>query len=533
MKTLFTSLPEHLLTPAFKKQCKDILKGMNRFLRAAGVDPESIPNLAGFMRQQKLYAAYIEQAADSGWATFSLNGLVDDRHYAAVAGFLLDRGRLNDEFLALTESLNTIPMTEDLITGGIRGLHRHMGLVNTPEAVEITIAFAGTLFSLWKKKALVEFVQDEMEFSASAMAICTMQLLGLKPYPFIYGPDDITALTCTDHELYVARPTIDPSEDFEGSLQGPTHPLDQVQTALESMFHLITNTDIDQDGVISQIDKLTQVIAGFLEMPVLVALRNDVPGEFIWRDLKGRCDLLTTRLLDSEVKTYLSSALALGVIEAQQKLLGIALDDPLLINTQRRALKRQWKSLNPEQQRLGHAYATRIELKTGLMLPEFEARPECSRASLAHMLRLCADQNSAALTKAQGLWPEGIDRRLWPTLLDKQALIHKAGLPSLLSSVLVASIWSNRAVCRRTPGGRDRLLYGRDYAYHSADRVLSESKADDLEFQRRTFQALHHYGLLDETTIAQLGWSGAVLAELELDVTETVHAAMLENDLGL
>lgn len=533
MKTLFSSLPERLLTPAFKKQCQDILKGMNHFLHAAGVDPDTIPNLACFMRRHDLYSAYIEHAADSDWATFSLNGLVDDQHYAAVAGFLLDKGRLADEFRVLTESLNTLPMTEELITGGIRGLHRHMGLVNTPEAVDITIGFARTLFSLWKKKALIEFVSDEMELSASAMAICAMHTLGLKPYGFCYAPDEVAALTCTDLELYAPRPTINPIEDFEASLQGPAHPLDQIQFNLESLFRLITNTDIDEEGAVSRIEKLVQVIPGFLEMPVMVALQSQVPAELLWRDLKGRCDLLTHRLIDAKVKTYLSGALAVSVLEAQQKFLGITLDDPRLVKTQRRALKRQWQSLSPEQQQLSNAYTARIELKADLTIPEFETKPELKRAALEHLLSQCAAKDERALIKASQLWPASVNPRLWPVLVEKQSLIHKAGIPSLLSCALVASIWTDRATCRRTPDGKDRLVYGQAYAYHSRDRILSEVQSNDLEFQQRTLLALHQQGMLDDHTIAQLSWGGAVLAEMDLDVTESVHAAMLENDLGL
>jgi hypothetical protein len=532
MKTLFTSLPEHLLTPAFKKQCKDILKGMNRFLRAAGVDPDTIPNLASFMRRQKLYAAYIEQAIDSGWATFTLNGLVDDRHYAAVAGFLLDGGRLNDEFRVLTESLNTIPMTEDLITRGVRGLHHHMGLIDTPEAVEITLGFATKLFSLWKRKALVDFVQDEMGFSAKATAICTMHALGLEPYP-LFGPEIIEALTCTNPELYVPRTTIDPVVDFEASLQGSTHPLDKIQMALESVVRLMIHADVDQEGLIGRIDNLAEVIAGFLEMPVLSALRNDVPAELIWRNLQGRCEMLTKRLPDPEVSKHLATSLAVGVVEAQQKLSGMTLDDSLLIKSQRRLLKRQWQSLSPEQQQLSNAYISRITTKTGLLLTECESKPELRRTALELVLNQCAERNPAALTKLEGLWPEHIDPRLWPVLLDRQSLIHKAQVPALLSFALIASLWSNRAICRRRPGGADRMLYGEVYAFHSYDRVLSESVSTDLVFQQRTLKALHHHGLLDENTISRLGWAGAVLADLGLEMAESVHAAMLENDLGL
>jgi hypothetical protein len=530
METLFTHLPDHLLTPAFKAQCDETVMALNDFMRRHGLNPDSVGNLASFMRKTKLSWAYCDQAEALGLPTLNLNDMVWQDHSAAVAGFLADGGRLYDLTRCFSVALDRKTMLTALISGGFRGLHANMGLIESPEATAITMAFASKLFSMWTRKELEDFSRGQMFMTAPAKTVCLQYALGLTVSHFHFELAEIEALACFDPELFDLFSTTTHVVGITGSLGERLRP---IHAELERSYHRLLATDTDDLGLIARTDLIGDVLPALLEVPVFIMLRDAVAPDLIWRDILGRCLLMTRRMLDPAIKHYLSTAIALGVVQETSRFHGLPFAAPLLLEQQRMELERQWRDLTLDRRQLCSAFLNCLETKAQIDLPDCEKDPRLQRRPLRACLSESVEHSSANQLPWGATWSAGVAPHLWPELIAQRDNIVKAAEPSKVVALLAANTWAIGAKCFSSADSTGTPLYCLDDIGCDARLLLTSDLAQDPIIQRATLKTLHEHGLLNEDAIFFLNWNGNLLNELDFEVSAGVQAAMLESDLGL
>jgi len=530
METLFTHLPDHLLAPAFKAQCDETVKALNDFMRNNGVNPDSVRNLASFMRKSKLSWAYCDQAEALGWPTLNLNDMIWQDRSAAVVGFLADGGRLYDLTRCFSVALDRKTMLTALVNGGFRGLHANMGLIQSPEATAITMTFASKLFSMWTRKELEDFSRGQMFMTAPAKTLCLQFALGLTVSHFHFELGEIEALACFDPNLFAPESLL---TDTTGILGTHGVHLHGINTELQRSYHRLLATDTQDLGLIARTDLIGDILPALLEVPVFIMLRDAVASEVIWRDILGRCLLMTRHMMDPAIKRYLSTAIALGVVQETSSFHGLPFADVALLHQQMTELKRQWRAMPLDRRQQCTAFLNCLETKAQISLPDCETKPSAQRLPLREFLSVGAGQRSTTHTHWEAMWSSGVPPHLWPELVAQRDNIRTSAEPSMIVALLAANAWAVGAQCFSSPGSTGTPLYCLDDVGFEAKNLLRDDLAQDPAIQRATLKTLHEHGLLNEDAIFFLNWNGNLLNELDFEVSAGVQAAMLESDLGL
>jgi hypothetical protein len=533
MKTLFASLPEHLLAPDFKEECQLILDGLNRFLEATGLDPDAFPNLARFMRHTELYRAYIEHAAEGGWSCAGLNLFIEDRYYAAVAGFLLDGGRIADDHKIRGNPINKEQLLEDLIDGGFRGLHANMGLIHNQESVALTLDFSRKIFAMWKKQDLGHFVVSELDDGASAKAVCLMNALGLKVCKFEFSAADLQALTSLDPQIFSMDSLVGTSNVFD-KVRQPSFTDDySMLRTLNSICRSASRVNTKEAGLIGAVEDVAGLLPGLLEVPLLLNMRDNLPADLIWHDVKGRSDLLCGFLFELNANNYFSTLIALGVIREHEWFFGVEFPDQSLLEQQEKKLKALWRVASPALRQQINAAATCVEDLAFVELYDAETKSASQRKVMKRLMEGCAKQHKADLRKTEKYWPSTVPEHLWPVLLSDESSIRASSSSVLVSSFLIASLWAAESARTMNVGGIGLPFYPKHQQMSAIFRTLKLPMCEETEFRRRTLGYLHEHGSLTDEVMSMLGWGGDVLASLGFDAPGAVQAAMLRNDLGL
>mgnify|MGYP006951076129 CR=1 FL=1 len=533
MKTLFTSLPEHLLAPDFKDECQLILDGLNRFLGTTALDEDAFPNLASFMRHKELYCAYIEHAAEGGWNSASLNLFIEDRYYAAVAGFLMDGGRIADDHKIRGSQINKEQLLEDLIDGGFRGLYANMGLIHNQESVALTLDFSRKIFSMWNKQDLAHFVVSDLDDGASAKAVCIMNALGLKVCKFEFSASDLQALTSLDPRLFSMDSLVGTANVFDKVRQPSfTDDYSMLQT-LNSICRSASMVDTKEAGLIGAIEVVAGLLPGLLEIPLFINVRDNIPAELIWHDVKGRSDLLCGFLFELNAKNYFSTLIALGVIREHEWFFGVEFPDQSLLEQQEKKLKVLWRAASPALRQQINAAATCVEDIAFVELYDAETKSSSRRNVMKMLMEGCAKQDKADLRKTEKYWPTIVPEHLWPVLLSDESSIRVSSSSALVSSFLIASLWAAESALTLNVGGIGLPFYPKHQQMSAIFRTLKLPMCEETEFRRRTLGYLHQHGSLTDEVMSLLGWGGDVLATLGFDAPGEIQAAMLRNDLGL
>jgi hypothetical protein len=532
MKTLFRSLPDDLMTPAFREQCQEIAGSINAFLVTSGLGTERFPDLASFMKKPDLVDAYINQAVELGWPTMDIDGFIRDGHMAAIEAFIQDGGKLKD-FSRICD-FNLMSAIEVLAEGGVRGLFHHTGMIHCPHTVKLTHELAKTLYGQFSKKDIAIFIDQQMGGDTHANMVAIGAQLGGRPYKAWFNPSQIKALSIIDAQVFEV-------EDEQALNVMIARGLDarsterltatlKLQDELKELIRRGVVVDKDEKGIAERMHAMTLNLVCFMEIPAQQALMRGGEAASVWRDLSSRMSICLQYVVNSTSKNFLAGIMTHSIIRETERFWGLKFPDEQFLEARREQAARLWKTLEPDDRVACTAVLSMLEYWRSTPVSRFE-----SSASGFHALARAINTPDSAPKTTDFLkrWPQGVNRYLWPMLVEKNPLIGRQSPVNLQAALVMATVWAQQAQVRSKESGNMRALYGEKLTNLQKCTHRARLLGEDRQVKILAMRMLKKESLLTADAIHFMKWGGSGLEELDMDISETAQAALLEHDLGL
>jgi len=534
MKALFTSLPDDLMVPEFRTRCQEITTAINQFLLSAGQDPDKYANLAAFMKKKDLPEAYIEQGAELDWPTFDLNCFVDDAHLAAVEAFLQDGGRASDFMRIFHSEIDTLPVINQLASGGFRGLFRSMGLVHCARTVELTEALAKRVYNAWSKTKIRKHFYDLSDESGHLAMAALGAVVGARPYRGFFTAQQFAAATSVSVPLF----EVDSQDALEarktsGVDRGTLARLAEelvLQHEIDELARRNVVVDKDDTGIVARMNAAAVAMVPLVEIPGRQALASNRAPADTWNDLWSRMKGLLRYLVSEDSLDFLAKIMTHSVIVETERFWGLRFADQDLLEEKRLEASQQWKRLSPGDRCGCIAMLAVLESQQCMPVSRFESSPT-GFAALSWVFRVINPREQHAQLSRH--WRNGIPQELWPLVIEQAPLIDQNTPALLRGAYFAACVWAQQAQIPRRWSLGSQPLYGPKYVPLIAGAQELRSLTERDEVKIHTLQMLHDHNLLDAAAISFLRWGGDVLERLNFTVSEGARTAMLELDLGL
>lgn len=534
MKALFSSLPDDLMAPEFRARCQEITTALNHFLLSVGQDPDKYPNLAAFLKKKELPEAYIEQGAELNWPTFDLNCFVDDAHLAAVEAFLQDGGRASDFTRIFHSDIDTLPVIDQLASGGFRGLFRSMGLVHCARTVEFTEAFAKRVYNAWSKTKMRKHFYDQSNENGHLSMAAVGAVVGSRPYRGFFTAQQFAAATSVSVPLF----QVDSQDTLEaltssgvdrGTLARLTEEL-ALQHEIDELARRSVVVDKDDSGIVARMNAVAVAMVPLVEIPGRQAVASQRAPDDTWNDLWNRMKGLLRYLVSQDGLEFLVKIMTHSVIVETERFWGLRFADQDLLEEKRLEATRQWKRLSPGDRHGCIAMLAVLERQQYMPASRFESSP----TGFAALNRVCQATNPHEQhTQLSRYWQNGIPQELWPLVIERAPFIDQKTPALLRGAYFAACVWAQKAEIPRKWSLGTQPLYGPKYVPLKAGAQKLRGLTERDEVKIHTLQMLHAHNLLDAAAIEFLQWGGDVVGQLNFNLPEAARAAMLELDMGL